>query len=87
MFELLPNARIVDTVLPIAQSLFRAHGSIRICSICWFMFDEFFLAAPVTFLYNTLFVYEKKLREKAAFRQPLIAGTIGKSSNESKINW
>jgi hypothetical protein len=26
MFEHMPNARIVDTVLPIAQNLFRAHG-------------------------------------------------------------
>lgn len=36
------------------------------------------LAAPVTFLYNTLFLYEKKLREKSPFRQSLIIGMIGK---------
>ncbi|CAF5042235.1 unnamed protein product, partial [Rotaria magnacalcarata] len=58
MFEHMPNARIVDTVLPIAHNLFRVH------------------AAPVTFLYHTLFVYEKKLREKAPFRQSLIIGMI-----------
>ena len=29
MFEHMPNARIVDTVLPIAQNLFRAHGMNR----------------------------------------------------------
>ena len=38
----------------------------------------FVSAAPVTFLYNTLFLYEKKLREKSPFRQSLIIGMIGK---------
>jgi hypothetical protein len=32
MFEHMPNARIVDTVLPIAQTLFRAHGLNRKCN-------------------------------------------------------
>jgi hypothetical protein len=40
---------------------------------------SFILAAPITFLYHTLFVYEKKLREKSNFRQSLIIGTLGKS--------
>ncbi|CAF0830899.1 unnamed protein product [Rotaria sordida] len=69
MFEHMPNARIVDTVLPIAQNLFRAH------------------AAPVTFLYHTLFVYEKKLREKSNFRQSLIIGTIGNIYQMRKMEW
>ncbi|CAF0910266.1 unnamed protein product [Adineta steineri] len=69
MFEHMPNARIVDTVLPIAQTLFRAH------------------AAPVTFLYHTLFVYEKKLREKSTFRQSLIIGTLGNIYQMRKMEW
>ncbi|CAF4990293.1 unnamed protein product, partial [Rotaria sp. Silwood1] len=69
MFEHMPNARIVDTVLPIAQNLFRAH------------------AAPITFLYHTLFVYEKKLREKSNFRQSLIIGMIGNIYHMRKMEW
>jgi len=78
MFEHMPNARIVDTVLPIAQTLFRAHGLNRKCNFSTKNKCVFFLAAPVTFLYHTLFVYEKKLREKSNFRQSLIIGTLGK---------
>ncbi|CAF2042555.1 unnamed protein product [Rotaria magnacalcarata] len=69
MFEHMPNARIVDTVLPIAHNLFRVH------------------AAPVTFLYHTLFVYEKKLREKAPFRQSLIIGMIGNIYQMRRMEW
>jgi hypothetical protein len=36
----------------------------------------------VTFLYHTLFVYEKKLREKSNFRQSLIIGTLGTTEKE-----
>lgn len=77
MFEHMPNARIVDTVLPIAQNLFRAHGK-NLQSHSFANNIVIILAAPVTFLYHTLFVYEKKLREKSTFRQTLITGTIGK---------
>lgn len=76
MFEHMPNARIVDTVLPIAHSLFRAHGLFRLQTRFFFVIFCI-LAAPVTFLYNTLFVYEKKLREKSNYRHPLIIGIIG----------
>jgi hypothetical protein len=41
MFEHMPNARIVDTVLPIAQNLFRAHGSNR-NSVLIILFNSFF---------------------------------------------
>jgi hypothetical protein len=45
--------------------------------------NSFILAAPITFLYHTLFVYEKKLREKPSFRQLLIIGTLGKIQKKS----
>jgi hypothetical protein len=76
MFEHMPNTRIVEAVLQIGHTLFRAHGDRRLGSRLTVMIVSF-LAAPMTFLYNTLFVYEKKLRERSAHRQSLILGMIG----------
>ena len=55
-------------------------------AIDWFSrpFIHSQLAAPITFLYNTLFVYEKKLREKSNFRQSLIVGNLCKTNKTVK---
>lgn len=82
MFEHMPNARIVDAVLPIAQNLFRGHGLTDYSHHIQFIRSSL-LATPVTFLYHTLFVYEKKLREKSNYRQSLIIGLIGTFNAQS----
>ncbi|CAF3360743.1 unnamed protein product, partial [Rotaria socialis] len=44
-------------------------------------------AAPVTFSFHTLFVYEKKLGEKPNFRQSLIMGTLENIYHIHKMKW
>ena len=89
MFEHMPNSQIVDAVLPVSQNLFRAHGLLESFSSNLGTKKQFFLllAAPVTFLYNTLFVYEKRLREKSNYRQALIIGILGNRTTPKPIDF
>lgn len=48
---------------------------------------SFFLDRPVTYLYNTLHYYERKLRDNPAMKRTIVGAVIGSLKDVRPANW
>lgn len=51
------------------------------------LFNFFFVDRPITYLYNTLHYYEKKLRDRPALKRKLVGAVLGSLKDIRPAGW